>query len=171
MRILAIPVFLFAAFLFQALFARIVTPEILAPDFVLATVAALGVAGRPMAALGASAAGGLLQDAMSSGYVGLNGLSKLLACYALQRLSEPWPAIPPLAFLLVSVFAALADGVLLIIMRAVTGGAPALAGAMAPFLLGVPVTAIYAVLLYILCRRLRAVSRFPVPGENGLPLW
>ncbi len=171
MRILAFPLFLFAAFLSQALLTRFVSPEVLAADFVLATVAVLGVTARPAPALAAAAAGGLLQDAVSSGYVGLNGLSKLLVCHALQRFSESWPAIPPLAFLPVSVFAALADGVLLIIVRAVTGGDPALAGTVAPFLLGIPVTALYAVLLHMICRRIRAVSRYSVPGEAGSTLW
>ncbi len=159
MRFLSVPIFLFLAFVLQALLAYFVRPDLVAPDFVLATVAAFAVVARPGPALSAAAAGGLIQDAVSAGYVGLNGISKLIVCYLLQRFSDSWPALSPPAFLLVVSLASFADGLLIAALRIAVGAGAPLPGAVPPFLLGIPVTALYAVFLYAALGRMRSVSR------------
>ncbi len=161
-----IPVLLLLAFLLEFLFAEVVDRATIAPDFVLATVATLAVTGRAAPALGGAAAGGLLKDALSSGYVGLNGISKLVVCRSLQNASAQWPPIPPAAFGLIAVLAALADGLLYALAQFVAGGGAPTGGAVQAFLLGVPVSALYGCLLHAACAHVRALSRYPAPGDG-----
>ena len=54
-------------------------------DLVLVVVVAVAVAGGPVAGLWAGAAGGLLQDALSSGVIGVGGLAKTLVGYVVGQ--------------------------------------------------------------------------------------
>ena len=65
-----------AALVLQTTFARFVARDAVPVDFVLVAVVYAGLRGGPVTGLLAGTFGGIVQDAMSSGVIGIGGLAK-----------------------------------------------------------------------------------------------
>ena len=76
-------------------------------DLVLVVVVAVAVAGGPLEGVWVGTVGGLLQDALSGGVIGVGGLTKTLVGYVVGRVGGQFMITRPWHYMLVFFFASL----------------------------------------------------------------
>ena len=151
------------AFGFQTLLAPPLLAAGLAPDFLLATAAAVGMSAGPGAAIGFGLFAGLLQDSFSGALLGLNGFSKTLAAYGAARGREHPPLDAAAGVPVLLLFAAVADVAILWVLGEVAGF-QSLPGResgreFGRATLGIPVTVLYGAVVFRLLRPRPALHR------------
>ena len=85
MRALALVAALAAAVVLQTTLAGFLVPGAIAVDLVLVVVVYVALTSGPVAGLLAGTVGGLVQDALSSGILGMGGLTKTLVGFLVGR--------------------------------------------------------------------------------------
>ncbi len=112
---------LFVGFLLQTVVVPTSWAEVLAPDFILAAVAGIAMAGGAGAAIGYGALAGLLQDSFSGGFLGMHGFSKPLVAFAVARLARVVRTSSRSATLALVLFAVVADVMVLWVLGVMAG--------------------------------------------------
>ena len=95
------------ALVLQTTFASMVAGADAPVDLVLVVVVAVAVASGPIAGLWAGTVGGLLQDALSGGVIGVGGLAKTLVGYLVGQFGSRFMIARPWHHVLVFFFASL----------------------------------------------------------------
>lgn len=155
MSILRAGIAIVVGFALQTVVLPLVPIEGATPDLLLATVAAVALLSGPGPAIGFGAAAGLLQDSFSGGLMGMNGFSKPLVVFVVARARVRPPLDSGLGVLVLLLFAAVADLLILWVLGEVAGFTPISVREFGAAGLGIPLTVTYGALVF---RSLRPTS-------------
>jgi rod shape-determining protein MreD len=121
MKVLAGFGVLVAAVLAQTTIAGVLGRQTVAVDLVLVAVVALALAGGPSAGVAAGTVGGLVQDALSSGILGVGGLAKTVVGFLVGRFGSQFIVTATVPRLLTFAAATVAHDVLFMGVYSVLG--------------------------------------------------